>query len=71
MPDHGSRQSVYLPDAGCQGVELAVDRLCDAGPSGKGVLSCGGPARREAVEGGFGIAGGWERVADFVVGARQ
>ena len=71
MPEHGTREAVYLPDAACHGVELAADRPREARPSCKDELSRAGPAQREGVEGGFRTGDRWERVVDFVVGARQ
>lgn len=71
MPEHGTREAVYLPDAGCHGVALAADRPRGAQPSCKDELSRAGPAQRDEVEGGFRTGDRWERVVDFVVGARQ
>lgn len=71
MPEHGTREAVYLPDAACHGVELAADRPREARPSCKDELSRGGPTQREGVEGGFRTGDRWGRVVDFVEGARQ
>jgi hypothetical protein len=70
MPDYGTHEAVYLPDAACHGVELASDRLGEARPSCKDELSCGGPAQRDEVDGGFRTGDPWGRAVDFVVGAR-
>jgi hypothetical protein len=71
MPNDGTHGAVYLPDAACHGVEFAADRPREARPGCKDELSRGDPARREGVEGGFRTGDRWERVVDFVVGARS
>ena len=70
MPNGGSPGAVYLPDAVLHGVELAANRPREVRQAWEDELSRGGPARRE-VDGGFRAGDRWERVLDFVVGARQ
>jgi hypothetical protein len=70
MPNDGIHGAVYLPDAVLHGVDLAANRPREARPTCEDELSRGGPARRE-VDGGFRAGDRWERVVDFVVGARQ
>ena len=71
MPHHGTHEAVYLSGAACPGVGLAADRPRELGPSCRDELSPGDPARSEEVEGGLRTGDPWERLADFVVGARQ
>jgi hypothetical protein len=70
MPDDGTQEAVYLPDAACHRVELAADRPRVAPPSCKDELSLGGRSRGDEMKGGFWTGDPWERLADFVAGVR-
>jgi len=63
--------AVCLPGAACPGVEVAAYRQREARPSCKDELLRGGPAQGEEVEDGFRTGDRWERVLDYIVGARQ
>jgi hypothetical protein len=69
MRDAGTHEAVCRPDAARHGLELTAGRVREARPS-RDRLACGGPARRERVQGCFRAGGLRERMADHAEGVR-